>query len=57
MSAKHRQIFINTTSGTDVIDITTEVSREVQESGVVSGAVTLKHNRLRKRRVEVQIID
>ena len=41
MSAKHRQIFINTTSGTDVIDITAEVSREVQKSGVVSGAVTL----------------
>ena len=41
MSAKHRQIFINTTSGTDVVDITREVSHEVQESGVVSGALTL----------------
>ena len=41
MSAKHRQILINTTSGTDVVDITGEVLREVQESEVVNGAVIL----------------
>ena len=41
MPAKHRQILINTTSGTDVVDITGEVLREVQESEVVNGAVIL----------------
>jgi len=41
MASKHRQIFINTTSGTDIFDITREVSREVGESQVVNGAVTL----------------
>ena len=41
MPAKHRQIFINTTSGTDVVDITGEVLREVQESRVANGAVIL----------------
>ncbi|MCG6878718.1 MAG: secondary thiamine-phosphate synthase enzyme YjbQ [Deltaproteobacteria bacterium] len=41
MAAKHRQIFINTTSGTDILDITREVAREVEESRVVNGGVTL----------------
>lgn len=41
MASKHRQIFINTTSGTDIVDITREVAREVGESQVVNGAVTL----------------
>jgi secondary thiamine-phosphate synthase enzyme len=41
MASKHRQIFINTTSGTDIVDITREVAKEVGESQVVNGAVTL----------------
>ncbi len=41
MSVRHSQIFMNTTSGTDILDITDKVETEVLRSGVVNGAVTL----------------
>ncbi len=41
MSAQQGQIFVNTTGGTDIVDITSKVEREVEKSGVKAGAVTL----------------
>ena len=41
MSAQNHQIFVNTTGGTDIVDITSKVEREVERSGVKDGAVTL----------------
>ena len=41
MSAQNHQIFVNTTGGTDIVDITSKVEREVEKSGVKDGAVTL----------------
>jgi secondary thiamine-phosphate synthase enzyme len=41
MPVKQVQIFENTTAGTDVIDITFKVEREIGASGVTNGAVTL----------------
>jgi secondary thiamine-phosphate synthase enzyme len=41
MSVQQGQIFVNTTGGTDIVDITSKVEREVERSGVKDGAVTL----------------
>jgi len=41
MSARHVQIFMNTTAKTDILDITSKVEAEVFKSKVLSGAVTL----------------
>ena len=41
MSVQQGQIFVNTTGGTDIIDITSKVESEVEKSGVKEGAVTL----------------
>ena len=41
MSVQQGQIFVNTTGGTDIVDITSKVEREVEKSGVKDGAVTL----------------
>ena len=41
MPAQNHQIFVNTTGGTDIVDITSKVEREVEKSGVKDGAVTL----------------
>jgi secondary thiamine-phosphate synthase enzyme len=41
MFVRHAQIFMNTTAGTDIIDITTEIEAEVLHSRVVNGAVIL----------------
>ena len=41
MSAQNHQIFVNTTGGTDIIDITSKVESEVEKSRVTDGAVTL----------------
>ena len=41
MSAQNHQIFVNTTGGTDIVDITSKVERDVEKSGVKDGAVTL----------------
>jgi secondary thiamine-phosphate synthase enzyme len=41
MSAQNHQIFVNTTGGTDIVDITLKVEREVEKAGVKDGAVTL----------------
>ena len=41
MSAQQGQIFVNTTGGTDIVDITSKVESEVEKSGVKAGAVTL----------------
>jgi len=41
MSAQNHQIFVNTTGGTDIVDITSKVESEVEKSRVKDGAVTL----------------
>jgi secondary thiamine-phosphate synthase enzyme len=41
MTVQNRQILIQTTGKTDVMDVTEEVAREVRESNVRDGAVTL----------------
>ena len=41
MSVQQGQIFVNTTGGTYIVDITSKVEREVEKSGVKDGAVTL----------------
>ena len=41
MFAQNHQIFVKTTGGTDIIDITSKVESEVEKSGVKEGAVTL----------------
>lgn len=41
MPVQNNQIFVRTTATTDIIDITTQISREVKESSVVNGAVTV----------------
>ena len=41
MFSQNHQIFVKTTGGTDIIDITSKVEREVEKSGVKDGAVTL----------------
>ena len=41
MYAQQGQIFVNTTGGTDIVDITSKVESEVEKSGVKAGAVTL----------------
>ena len=41
MSAQQSPIFVNTTGGTDIVDITSKVESEVGKSGVKDGAVTL----------------
>ena len=41
MLAQQGQIFVNTTGGTDIFDITLEVESEVEKSRVIDGAVTL----------------
>jgi len=41
MFVRHAQIFMNTTAGTDILDITTEIEAEVLHSRVVNGAVIL----------------
>ena len=41
MPARNHQIFVNTTGGTDIVDITSKVESEVEKSGVKDGAVTL----------------
>jgi secondary thiamine-phosphate synthase enzyme len=41
MTVQHRQILIQTTGKTDVMDVTGEVGREVRESNVRNGAVIL----------------
>jgi len=41
MFSQNHQIFVKTTGGTDIIDITSKVESEVEKSGVKEGAVTL----------------
>ena len=41
MSVQQGQIFVNTTGGTDIVDITSKVESEVEKSRVTDGAVTL----------------
>jgi secondary thiamine-phosphate synthase enzyme len=41
MPVQNNHIFVRTTAKTDIIDITPEISREVKESSVVNGAVTV----------------
>jgi len=41
MYAQQSPIFVNTTGGTDIVDITSKVESEVGKSGVKDGAVTL----------------
>jgi secondary thiamine-phosphate synthase enzyme len=41
MPVHNNHIFVRTTAKTDIIDITPEISREVKESSVVNGAVTV----------------
>ena len=41
MPVQHRQLLIQSTAKTDVIDVTGEVAREVRQSNVRDGAVTL----------------
>jgi len=41
MPVQHHQILIQSTAKTDVIDVTGEVAREVRQSNVRDGAVTL----------------
>ena len=41
MPSKQGQIFVNTTGGTDIIDITSEVKSEIEKSHIFKGAVTL----------------
>ena len=41
MPAQNHQIFVNTTGGTDIVDITSKVESEVEKSRVTDGAVTL----------------
>ncbi|OQY49451.1 MAG: secondary thiamine-phosphate synthase enzyme [Desulfobacteraceae bacterium 4572_87] len=41
MYSQNRQIFVNTTDETDIVDITLKVEREIEKSGVINGVVTL----------------
>lgn len=41
MPVQNNQIFVRTTGKTDIVDLTPQISREVKESSVVSGAVTV----------------
>lgn len=41
MPVQSRQILVQTTADTDVIDVTEEIAREVRQSNVQDGAVTL----------------
>ena len=41
MPVQNNHIFVRTTAKTDIIDITPEISREVKESSVVNGTVTV----------------
>ncbi len=41
MNSHHSQIFVNTTGGTDIIDITRVVTRELEKTAVSNGAVLL----------------
>jgi secondary thiamine-phosphate synthase enzyme len=41
MPVHNNHILVRTTAKTDIIDITPEISREVKESSVVNGAVTV----------------
>jgi secondary thiamine-phosphate synthase enzyme len=41
MPVHNNHIFVRTTAKTDIIDITPEISREVKESSVVNGSVTV----------------
>ncbi|MFO7599625.1 MAG: secondary thiamine-phosphate synthase enzyme YjbQ [Candidatus Desulfacyla sp.] len=41
MPVQSRQILVQTTADTDVIDVTREIAREVRQSNVQDGAVTL----------------
>ena len=41
MPARNHQIFVNTTGGTDIVDITSKVESEVEKARVTDGAVTL----------------
>jgi secondary thiamine-phosphate synthase enzyme len=41
MPVHNSHIFVRTTAKTDIIDITPEISREVKESSVVNGTVTV----------------
>jgi secondary thiamine-phosphate synthase enzyme len=41
MFVRHAQIFMNTTAGTDILDITFKIEAEVLHSRVVNGAVIL----------------
>lgn len=41
MPVHNNHIFVRTTAKTDIIDITPEISREVKESSIVNGSVTV----------------
>jgi secondary thiamine-phosphate synthase enzyme len=41
MPVQNNQIFVRTTGKTDIVDLTPQISREVKESSVVNGAVTV----------------
>ncbi|MBW1702460.1 MAG: YjbQ family protein [Deltaproteobacteria bacterium] len=41
MPVQNNQIFVRTTGKTEIVDLTPQISREVKESSVVNGAVTV----------------
>ena len=41
MPFQHREIFIETTAGTDIVDLSPQVAAALAESGVQNGAITL----------------
>jgi secondary thiamine-phosphate synthase enzyme len=41
MPVQNNQIFVRTTGKTDIVDLTPQISREVKESSVVNGTVTV----------------
>lgn len=41
MPVQNNQIFVRTTGKTDIVDLTPQISREVKESSVLNGAVTV----------------
>lgn len=41
MPVQNNQIFVQTTGKTDIVDLTPQISREVKESSVLNGAVTV----------------
>jgi secondary thiamine-phosphate synthase enzyme len=41
MPVQNNQIFVRTTGKTDIVDLTSQISREVKKSSVVNGTVTV----------------